>query len=85
MQKAWDRNGNLLCDGVEENGLFTGFRRAGDYIGEYVKSMRHGFGKERTHIMGRGRFGCGEYRKTGKWQNDIIDGSLREIGQYDEF
>lgn len=72
VQKGWDKNGNLLCDGVEGNGLFTGFCRTREYIGEYVKSMRHGFGKERSNIIGRKRFECGEYRRTGKWKDNIF-------------
>ncbi len=72
IQKAWDNEGKILCDGVMTERGFTGFRCTREYEGEYVNNIRHGIGRERSGIMWRSRFGCGEFRKDGRWDNGIF-------------
>lgn len=84
-EEAYDIHGELLCKGSKENGLFTGYRCTRDYDGEFVDSKRDGQGEEKTDIMCRSRFGCGDVRRKGLWRKDeFVEGIIYSAIVYKE-
>ncbi len=71
-QEAYDVNGSMLCKGVLENGLFTGYRRTREYAGDWAESKRNGQGCENSDILNRDRFECGAVRREGIWKDDKL-------------
>ncbi|PWJ51580.1 hypothetical protein [Faecalicatena contorta] len=76
-QEAYDIDRKLLCKGSSTTGLFTGYRYTREYDGDFVESKRNGKGNEKTNIMNRDQFRCGNIRKSGLWKNDkFIKGTI---------
>lgn len=78
-QKAYDKEGNLLCKlEMDDFGLITGWKKTDKYIGEYKNGCRHGNGIEYDYDVNI------DYemfkKREGRWHNDkFIEGKVNDV------
>lgn len=77
--EAYASDGRLLCKGEQDEDGFTGYKETRTYIGEFVKSKWHGYGREQTGFFIH-HLPAGKDRRVGNWSDgDFAEGIIHSV------
>ena len=77
--EAYASDGRLLCKGEQDEDGFTGYKETRTYIGEFVKSKWHGYGREQTDFFIH-HLPAGKDRRVGNWSDgDFAEGIIHSV------
>ena len=77
--EAYASDGHLLCKGEQDEDGFTGYKETRTYIGEFVKSKWHGYGREQIGFFIH-HLPAGKDRRVGNWSDgDFAEGTIHSV------